>query len=168
MNDKSFRALALSVLAFVLAFDVGLYNYYRGSVLTAYHGGPVSAATHHLTLSDATILADGGVRFSIVLNGGTPAVPAHVMKVEVVGADGKPLATWDWQSLSALPASAIINDFPYNRFKPGAYGLEAGMGAKAIVTLPRRRASHRQRPALSCASLTWTARPLPAASPLHE
>ena len=137
LNDKSFRALALSVLAFVLAFDVGLYNYYRGSVLTAYHGGPVSAATHHLTLSDATILADGGVRFSIVLDGGTPAVPAHVMKVEVVGADGKPLATWDWQSLSALPASAIVNDFPYNRFKPGAYGLEAGMGAKAIVTLPQ-------------------------------
>ena len=43
---------------------------------------------------------------------------------------------WGGGSLSALPASAIVNDFPYNRFKPGPYGLEAGMGAKAIVTLP--------------------------------
>jgi hypothetical protein len=59
------------------------------------------------------------------------------MKVEVVGSDEKALATWDWQALSALPASAIVNDFPYNRFKPGPYGLEAGMGAKAVVTLPQ-------------------------------
>ena len=136
LSNERFRNMALSFLAFVLVFDVGLYNYYRGSVLTPYHGGPVSAAAHHLTLSEAAILADGGVRFTIALNGGTPAVPAHVMKVEVVSAEGKPLATWDWQSLSALPASAIVNDFPYNRFKPGPYGLEAGMGAKAIVTLP--------------------------------
>ena len=134
-NDR-FRNLALALLAFVLAFDVGLYSYYRGSVLTPYHGGPVSAASHHLTLSDAAILADGGVRFTIALDGGTPAVPAHVMQAEIVSADGKPLATWDWRALSALSASAIVNAFPYNRFRPGAYGLEAGMGAKAIVTLP--------------------------------
>lgn len=137
LNDSRFGALALACLAFVLAFDVGLYSYYRGSVLTPYHGGPVGAETHHLTLSDATILTDGSVRFAIALDGGTPAVPAHVMKVEVVSSDGKRLATWDWQSLSDLPASAIVNDFPYNRFKPGPYGLEAGMGAKAIVTLPQ-------------------------------
>jgi thiosulfate dehydrogenase (quinone) len=137
LNDNGFCALAFASLAFVLAFDVGLYSYYRGSVLTPYHGGPVSAETHHLALSDATILADGSIRFSIALDGGTPAVPAHVMKVEVVGSDGKALATWDWQALSALPASAIVNDFPYNRFRPGPYGLEAGMGAKALVTLPQ-------------------------------
>ena len=136
LSSDRFRHLALSILAFVLVFDVGLYNYYRGSVFTPYHGGPVSAATHHLALSDATILADGGVRFAIALDGGTPAVPAHVMKVEEVGPDGKALATWDWQSLSALPASAIINEFPYNQFKPGRFGLTAGMGARAIVTLP--------------------------------
>jgi thiosulfate dehydrogenase (quinone) len=58
------------------------------------------------------------------------------MKVEVVDPDGKALATWDLQSLSALPASAIVNDFPYNRFKLGPYGLQGGMGASAIVTLP--------------------------------
>lgn len=136
LSDHGFRNLALLVLAFVLAFDVGFYNYYRGSVFTPYHSGPVSAATHHLTLSDGTILADGSVRFTVALDGGTPAVPAHVMKVEVVDPDGKAVATWDWQSLSALPASAIVNNLPYNRFKPGPYGLEAGMGARAIVTLP--------------------------------
>jgi uncharacterized membrane protein YphA (DoxX/SURF4 family) len=136
LSDRIFGALAFGSLAFVLAFDIGLYSYYRGSVLTPYHGGPVSAETHHLALSDATILADGSVRFAIALDGGTPAVPAHVMKVEVVGSDGKALATWDWQALSALPAAAIVNDFRYNRFKPGPFGLEAGMGAEAIVTLP--------------------------------
>jgi thiosulfate dehydrogenase (quinone) len=136
VNNDRFRNLALSVLAFVIAFDVGLYSYYRGSVFTPYHGGPVSAAAHHLTLSNATILADGGVRFTLALDGGTPALPAHVMKVEVVDPDGKALATWDLQSLSALPASAIVNDFPYNRFKLGPYGLQGGMGASAIVTLP--------------------------------
>jgi len=136
LGDRGFRSLGLAVLALVLAFDVGLYSYYRGSVLTPYHGGPVSAATHHLTLARATILADGGVRFAITLDGGTPAVPAHVMKVEVAGPDGKALATWDWQALSALPASAIVNDFAYNKFTPGPYGLQARMGASAIVTLP--------------------------------
>ena len=136
LTDDGFRRLALLLLAFVLAFDVGLYSYYRGSVLTAYHGGPVSAAGHHLTLTEATILADGGVRFAITLDGGTPAVPAHVMKVKVVGPDGKALATWDWEALSALPASAIVNHFAYNQFKPGPYGLKAGMGAAAVVSLP--------------------------------
>ena len=136
LSADGFRNLALLVLGLVLVFDVGLYNYYRGSVLTPYHGGPVSAAAHHLALSDAAILPDGGVRFTITLDGGTPAVPAHVMKVEVVSAEGKPLATWDWRSLSALPASAIVNAFPYDKVKSGPYGLEAGMGASAIVTLP--------------------------------
>ncbi len=51
LNDAGFRKLALAVLAFVLVFDVGLYNYYRGSVLTPYHKGPVGAAAHHFTLS---------------------------------------------------------------------------------------------------------------------
>ena len=105
-------------------------------MLTPYHKGPVGAAAHHFTLSDAMLLSDGGVRFAVYVDGGTPAVPAHIMKVEVVGPDGGALATWDWRALSALAPTAIVNDFAYNRFKPAAYGLEAGVGAKAIVTLP--------------------------------
>ncbi len=63
-------------------------------------------------------------------------MPGHIMKVEVVGPEGGALATWDWQALSALGPTAIANDFAYNRFKPGAFGLEAGVGAKAVITLP--------------------------------
>jgi thiosulfate dehydrogenase [quinone] large subunit len=136
LSDEGFRKLALAVLALVLVFDVGFYNYYRGSVLTPYHKGPVGPAAHHFTLSDATLLSDGGVRFAVYLDGGTPAVPAHIMQVEVVGPDGKALATWDWRALSALAPTAIANDFAYNRFEAAPYGLEAGVGARAIVTLP--------------------------------
>ncbi len=136
LSDAGFRKLALAVLAFVLVFDIGLYDYYRGSVLTPYHKGPVGAAAHHFTLSKAMRLSDGGVRFAVYVDAGTPAVPAHIMQVEVVAPDGRALATWDWRALSALAPTAIVNDFAYNRFKPAAYGLEAGVGAKAIVTLP--------------------------------
>ncbi len=136
LSDPGLRKASIALLAFVLVFDGGLYNYYRGSVLTPYHKGPVSAAAHHFTLSDATLTSDGGVRFAVYLDGGTPAVPAHIMKVEVVGPDGGALATWDWQALSALAPTAIANAFAYNRVKPAPYGLEAGVGAKAVVTLP--------------------------------
>ena len=44
LADTAFRNLGLAVLAAVLAFDIGTYSYYRGSVLTPYHGGPVSPA----------------------------------------------------------------------------------------------------------------------------
>jgi thiosulfate dehydrogenase [quinone] large subunit len=136
LSEAGFRWVSIAVLALVLLFDGGLYNYYRGSLLTPYHKGPVSSAAHHFTISDATRLADGGVRFAVYLDGGTPAVPAHIMNVEVIAADGAVLATWNWQSLSALAPEAIANDFPYNKFKPAPFGLEAGMGARAIVTLP--------------------------------
>jgi thiosulfate dehydrogenase (quinone) len=38
LKDASFRNLALAVLGFVLVFDVGTFSYYRGSVLTPFHG----------------------------------------------------------------------------------------------------------------------------------
>jgi thiosulfate dehydrogenase (quinone) len=136
LSDEAFRKLGLAVLAFVLVFDIGIYNYYRGSVLTAYHGGPVSSAAHHLTLSRATLLTGGSVRFHIYVDGGTPAVPAHIMKAELLSADGKTLAAWDTAALSALPASAIANDFAYNKFKTGPFGLVAAVGSVATITLP--------------------------------
>ncbi len=136
ITDEAFRKVGLAVLAFVLVFDIGIYNYYRGSVLTAYHGGPVSSAAHHFTLSRATLLTGGSVRFHIYVDGGTPAVPAHIMKAELLSADGKTLAAWDTAALSALPASAIANDFAYNKFKAGPYGLAAAVGSVATITLP--------------------------------
>lgn len=136
LSGAGFRNLALGLLAFVLVFDIGTYSYYRGSVLTPFHAGPVSPSKHHFTLSAVTLADNGGVRFHVYLDGGTSAAPAHIMNAELLSADGKPLAVWDTAALSALPASAIVNDFDYNKFKAGPYGLAAGMGAMATITLP--------------------------------
>jgi thiosulfate dehydrogenase [quinone] large subunit len=46
------------------------------------------------------------------------------------------LEQWDGTALSRLPTSAIINEFAYNRFAPGPFGLRAQMGAMATITLP--------------------------------
>src|SRR5258708_10672523 len=49
---------------------------------------------------------------------------------------GSGLEQWDGRALSHLPASAIANEFAYNRFVPGPFGLRAEMGATATITLP--------------------------------
>ena len=161
LSPGAFRKLALAVLAFVLVFNVGFYNYYRGSVLTPYHKGPVGAGAHHFTLSDATLLSDGGVRFAVYLDEGDAgrAGPHHAGRGR--RRDGGALATWDWRALSALAPSDVANDFAYNRFKPAPYGLEARVGAKAVVTLPLPPAPTRQGWPRRSASPTWTARRSP-------
>jgi thiosulfate dehydrogenase [quinone] large subunit len=58
------------------------------------------------------------------------------MKAELVGGDGQPLETWDTETLTRLPADSIHNDFAYNKFKAGPYGIVAEMGAMATITLP--------------------------------
>jgi thiosulfate dehydrogenase [quinone] large subunit len=136
ISDGAFRNLGLAVLAGVLAFNVGTYSYYRGSVVTPFHGGPVSPTRHHFTLSQGSLLPDGSVRFHIYLDGGTPEAPAHIMNAELIGSDSQPVETWNTETLTHLPAGAIHNDFAYNVFKPGPYGLVAAMGATATITLP--------------------------------
>jgi thiosulfate dehydrogenase [quinone] large subunit len=42
------------------------------------------------------------------------------------------------EQLAALPATAISNDFAYNRFKVTPYGLSAEMGASATIALPMK------------------------------
>jgi thiosulfate dehydrogenase [quinone] large subunit len=136
LSDVAFGKLALGVLAAVVAFNVVTYSYYRGSVITPFHGGPVSPAQHHLTLSHGIVLPDGSVRFHVYLDGGTPAEPANILEARLVGSKGAVLEQWDGAALSHLPATAIANDFAYNRFTPGPFGLSAKMGAEATVTLP--------------------------------
>jgi uncharacterized membrane protein YphA (DoxX/SURF4 family) len=136
IRDEAFGKLAVGVLAAVVAFNVATYSYYRGSVVTPFHGGPVSPSRHHLTLSNGTALPDGSVRFHIYLDGGTSAEPANILEATLLDAHGSVLAQWDGAALSRLPAAAIVNDFAYNRFKSGPFGLSAQMGAAAIVTLP--------------------------------
>ena len=38
--------------------------------------------------------------------------------------------------LSKLPKTAFANDYAYNKFAPGPFGIRAPMGAAATVTLP--------------------------------
>ena len=136
LKDIGFRNLALAVLAFVLVFDVGTYNYYRGSVVTPFHGGPVSPTKHHLTLSDAKLLPDGAIRFHVYLDGGTPEASVHVIAADLLGAENQPVAHYDAAALSALPKTDFANDYAYNKFAPGPFGIRAPMGAAATVTLP--------------------------------
>jgi thiosulfate dehydrogenase [quinone] large subunit len=136
LPDTAFRNLGLAVLAAVLAFNIGTYSYYRGSVLTPYHRGPVSPTRHHFALSNGALLPDGRVKFHIYLDGGTAAAPAHITKAELTSGDNQPLATWNTETLTRLPADSIDNDFAYNKFEAGPYGLVAEMGAMATITLP--------------------------------
>jgi uncharacterized membrane protein YphA (DoxX/SURF4 family) len=141
LTDTLFRNLGLAVLAAVLASNIGTYSYYRGSVVTPFHGGPVSPTRHHFALSNGALLPDGGVKFHIYLDGGTPEAPAHIMKAELIG-ESEPIETWDTETLTRLPADSIDNDFAYNKFKAGPYGIVAEMGAMATITLPAEAKVH--------------------------
>jgi thiosulfate dehydrogenase (quinone) len=154
LTDMAFRNLGLAVLAVVLAFNIGTYSYYRGSVVTPYHGGPVSPTRHHFALSKGVLLPDGGVKFQIYLDGGTPSAPAHIMKAELTGGDGQLLETWNTETLTQLPADSIHNDFAYNKFKAGPYGIVAEMGAMATITLPPQ--PNTRRPAGGNTTLRFT------------
>jgi hypothetical protein len=136
ISDNAFRNLGLALLAGVLVFNLGTYSYYRGSVVTPFHNGPVNPSKHHFTLTRSELLPNGGVRFHAYLDGGTPEAPAHIMQVELLGTDGHRIAVWETEALTKLPAAAIDNDFIYNKFKAGPYGLVASMGASATVSLP--------------------------------
>ena len=135
-SDRAFRTLALTLFAFVAVYNVGTYSYFRGSVVTPFHGGPVSPTTHHLTMREGKVLADGQVSFHVYLDGGTPEAPAHVVDATLLGPDHTVIEHWDAFALSKLPKRAFANDFAYNRFGAGPYGIRASMGAAATVTLP--------------------------------
>ena len=136
LTDGGYKKLALALLAFVVVFNVGTYNYYRGSVLTPFHGGPVSPTKHHLTLSEGALLPNGSVRVHVYLDGGTPEAPAHVVAIDLLNSDKQSVAHWDAALLSKLPKADFANDYAYNRFEPGPFGIRAKMGAAATVTLP--------------------------------
>src|SRR5258705_8571699 len=136
MRSGSFQKLALAVFAATVVFNVATYNYYRGSVITPFRGGPVSPSRHHLDLTDGVLLPDGAVRFHAYLDGGTAAAPSNVMTAVLKANDGSVLEQWDGAALSPLPTSAVTNEFAYNRFAPGPFGLRAEMGAMATITLP--------------------------------
>src|SRR6266404_3543206 len=94
----TFQKLSLVVFVATVVFNVATYNYYRGSVVTPFHGGPVSPSKHHFVLSNGALLPNGGVKFQIYFDGGTPAAPAHIMKAELTGGENEPLETWNTET----------------------------------------------------------------------
>jgi thiosulfate dehydrogenase [quinone] large subunit len=135
-SDRASRTLALALFVFVAAYNIGTYSYFRGSVVTPFHSGPISPTVHHLTMRDGKLLADGQVRFHVYLDAGTPEAPVHIVEAALLGSDGTVIQHWDASALSTLPKDAFSNDFAYNQFAAGPYGIRASMGAAATITLP--------------------------------
>src|SRR5258708_30002600 len=118
VHSGAFQKIALMVFAATVVFNVATYDYYRGSVITPFHGGPVSPAKHHLDLTDGVLLLDGAVRFHAYLDGGTAAAPSNVMSA-VLKANYRPgLGQTDGTALSHRPTSAITNKYACNSFPP--------------------------------------------------
>ena len=80
--------------------------------------------------------SDGGVRFHVYLDGGTPEAPVHVVTASLLDAHMTPVAHWDTATLSSMPKTAFVNDYDYNKFGPGPFGIRAPLGAAATITLP--------------------------------
>ena len=138
MLFRSTRVRRLGILGVIVTilFVVLTYNDFRGSVFTPFHGGPVSPAKHHISLSQGVLQANGTVRFTAYLDAGTPAEPSNIVQVELIGADGKVVEEWSGASFAGLPKSAFVNDYAYNKFGPGYAGITAKVGARATISLP--------------------------------
>jgi thiosulfate dehydrogenase [quinone] large subunit len=136
LPDGGFRKLSFALLAFVLVYNIGTYSYYRGSVVTAFHGGPVSPTKHHVTLTDGRVSPDGTIQVRAYLDAGTPEAQLHIVQATLIGPDHTTLTMWNAKALSALPKSDFKNDYAYNKFGPGPFGIRAPMGAKATIILP--------------------------------
>jgi thiosulfate dehydrogenase [quinone] large subunit len=136
MSGSAFRNASLAVLAATAIFNVATYDHFRGSVYSAFHGGPVSPTKHHYALANATLLADGAVRFHAYLDAGTPEADSHIVEAALLGSDGQVVRHWNMAALSHLTKDKISNDFVYNKVETAPYGLSAKVGAAAWVTLP--------------------------------
>jgi len=136
MKDLSFKTLALILFWIGVAFSVLTYNHYRGSVITPFHSGPVSASTHQWGLSQGTIGADGKVTFHAYVNAGTPAEPSNMVEASLLDSTGTVVEHWDGAALAKLPKTAIRNDFDYQRFHTGKFGIVGPVGAMATIELP--------------------------------
>ncbi len=122
-------------LVMTILFVVLTYNDFRGSVFTPFHGGPVSPAKHHISLSQASLQANGNIEFTAYLDAGTAAEPSNIISVDLIGPDGNVVEAWNSHMLAALPPGAFHNDYNYNQFKAGYDGITAKIGARALIQL---------------------------------
>lgn len=132
---KLFKWLTIFLMSFTIIFVLLTYNYYRGSIFTPYHNGPVGSEGHYLALSQGTIDKNGEVTFQIYVDSGTPAIPANIIRIELVNNRNEILENWNAKALSVIPAKNIQNIYAYNKVTTGPYGLVAPLSAKAYVSL---------------------------------
>src|SRR6202023_3827360 len=99
MHSGTFQKLALAIFAATVVFNVATYSYYRGSVITPFHGGPVCPSKDNTSLTDGVLLPSGAVRFQAYLDGGTPAASSNVMTAALKSIDGTVLEQWDASAL---------------------------------------------------------------------
>ncbi len=136
LGDKAFKRLALVMFWVGVAFTLLTYNYYRGSLLTPFHGGPVSPSKHHWALSQGKLGSNGDVSFHAYVNAGTPAEPSNMVEASLMDAKGNVVEQWNSAALAALPKSAFHNDFAYQQFHTGKFGITGPVGAMATIELP--------------------------------
>ncbi|MEL5847833.1 MAG: TQO small subunit DoxD [Candidatus Igneacidithiobacillus chanchocoensis] len=137
LSDAAFKKLALTLFWIAVVFIVATYSYYRGSVITPFHGDPTGVKIHHIQMRDLQIAPDGSVTVHMYVNAGTASVPAHIISARLLNAHGKVVEVWSGKQLSHLPAINIHNDYDYQKISPDSVlGLKAGLGAAATVHLP--------------------------------
>jgi thiosulfate dehydrogenase (quinone) len=123
-------------LIFTIIFTTATYNYFRGSIFSRYHAGPVSATVLNMVLSNGVVTTDGAVTFTLNVDAGDSAVPSHIIRIELRNSAGKTLEVWIGKALGTLPDTDIINKYSYNRIMTGPYGLVAPVSAVAQIKLP--------------------------------
>lgn len=132
----SLRRTAIVFFIFTVIFTVGTYDFYRGAVFSRYHAGPVSADVFHLSLSNGQLDANGSVRFKLNVDAGPSTVPAYIVRIELLDSTNKIVETWTASTLRALPKTALLNHYHYNKIDTGMYGLVAPESAEAEILLP--------------------------------
>lgn len=137
LPDAAFKKLALILFWIAVIFIVATYSYYRGSVVTPFHGSPTGLKAHHIQMRDLQIAPDGSVTVHMYVNAGTASVPAHIISARLLNYSGKVVESWDGKQLSRLSALDIHNDYDYQKISPDKIlGLKGGLGAAATVHLP--------------------------------
>jgi len=137
LTDGSFKKISLTLFWIAVVFIVATYSYYRGSVITPFHGSPVSLKIHHVQLQNLQVLPDGSVTFHMYVDAGTPTVPAHIITVKLIDANGNVVETWSGKELSLLSPKDIHNDYAYQKITPDKIlGIKAPLAGAATVHLP--------------------------------
>jgi len=136
ISERAFRQASGVLLAVSVIFVVGTYSYYRGSVVTPFHGGPVSPTAHHWSLSQGQLTPQGAVTFKAYVDAGTPEAPSDVVRATLSDGSGVVERTWTAGQLAKLPPQAFHNDYDYQKIHAGPFGLVGPIGSMAMVTLP--------------------------------